>query len=342
MAFWVVRAGKHGENEAYVLERSVVAIGWDDLDDISAIQDREALQQLMDEAYPDQSISTRRIWTGEVWAVKERIQIGDWVATPLKSRSAIAIGRIVGPYQFVANGPIDGKHQRRVQWVRTDFPRAEVDQDLLFSFGAVLTVFQVRRNNAEERLAALVQGGRPSSGSQGRKEGDAPDQDAAPTEIEQFAADQIASFIGRHFRGHELARLVAGVLSAQGYHVLVSPPGADGGVDIIAGTGAMGFDHPRLAVQVKSSDSPADVGVVRELQGVMPRFGADQGLVVSWGGFKDSVLREARQLYFQVRLWDAGDLVSALQANYERLPAELQAELPLKRVWALVLEQSDR
>ena len=69
-------------------------------------------------------------------------------------------------------------------------------------------------------------------------------------------------------------------------------------MSIIAGTGPMGFDRPRLAVQVKSSDSPVDVSVVRELQGVMPRFGADQGLVVSWGGYRESVVREARQLYF--------------------------------------------
>jgi restriction system protein len=98
----------------------------------------------------------------------------------------------------------------------------------------------------------------------------------------------------------------------------------------------MGFETPKLAVQVKSSDAPADVSVVRELQGVMPRFGAERGLVVTWGGFKESVVREARQLYFTIRLWDAGDIVNALQKNYTRLPPELQAELPLKQLWALV------
>ncbi|MBE0531707.1 MAG: restriction endonuclease [Rhodospirillales bacterium] len=79
--------------------------------------------------------------------------------------------------------------------------------------------------------------------------------------------------------------------------------------------------------------------VLRELHGVMPRFGATHGLIVSWGGFKDSVLREARPLYFQIRLWDAGDLVTALQETYEKLSPELQAELPLKRLWVLVEEE---
>ena len=81
-----------------------------------------------------------------------------------------------------------------------------------------------------------------------------------------------------------------------------------------------------------------DVSVLRELQGVMPTFGAEQGLIVSWGGFKDSVLREARRLFFQIKLWDAGDLVAALQSDYDKLPDDLQTELPLTRVWALISE----
>lgn len=31
----------------------------------------------------------------------------------------------------------------------------------------------------------------------------------------------------------------------------------------------------------------------------------------------------------------------ALTANYEKLPAEIQAELPLKQIWCLVKEDED-
>jgi restriction system protein len=147
------------------------------------------------------------------------------------------------------------------------------------------------------------------------------------------------AYISQKFRGHDLPRLVDEILRARGYHTQLSPAGPDGGVDIIAGRGAMGFDPPRACVQVKSSDSPVDVGVMRELQGVMKSFGAEQGLLVSWGGFKNSVLSEARRLFFEIRLWDAGDVVNALLEDYERMSAELQAELPLKRIWAMVPEE---
>ena len=71
----------------------------------------------------------------------------------------------------------------------------------------------------------------------------------------------------------------------------------------------------------------------------MATFKAEQGLLVCWGGFNTAVVREARLSFFSVRLWDAADLVAAILRNYERLSKELQTELPLKRLWALVLEE---
>ena len=81
--------------------------------------------------------------------------------------------------------------------------------------------------------------------------------------------------------------------------------------------------------------------VYRTLQGTMQTFKAEQGLLVCWGGFNKVVLAEARQGHFTVRLWDSRDLVEAIYRTYERLPAEIQAELPLKRVWMLVPEEAD-
>jgi restriction system protein len=207
-----------------------------------------------------------------------------------------------------------------------------------------LTVGQIKRNNIEERIRAMLAGRRPPVVSHSPEpvvedeEGIVTDT-GAPLDVEQYARVQIRSFIGRKFRGHDLARLVTELMKAQGYQTRMSPPGADGGVDIIAGRGPLGFEPPRICVQVKSSEEPASVNVLRELQGVVRSFGADHGLFVSWGGFKSSVINEARRLYFEIRLWDGGDLVERVLENYDQLPDEVQAELPLKRIWTLVPEQ---
>lgn len=330
MALWLVRAGRHGEQEALALDNDIAVIGWSDLPDLAPVKTREELEVLCRNTYPNDKPNTVTNWVGQIWAFRERIQVGDLVVLPFKSRSAVSVGRVAGPYQYRMDLGEDTHHTRPVQWLRTDLPRSTFEQDLLYSFGAFMTVCQIQRNNAEERVRAILQGQSP-----GDTEERAPEEIA---NLEEYARDQLRDYIARKFRGHELARLVNEILKAQGYQTALAPAGPDRGVDVIAGRGPMGFDRPRLCVQVKSSDSPVDVGVLRELQGVMKNFGAEQGLLVSWGGFKNSVISEARRLFFEIRLWDTGDLVRALIENYDQLSEEMRAEIPLKCFWALVLE----
>jgi restriction system protein len=264
------------------------------------------------------------------------MQPGDLVILPLKSRSALAVGEVKGSYKFRADLPDNVRHTRPVKWLRTDLPRSALGQDLLYSLGAIQTVCRIQRNNAETRIRAVLSTGKDPGFAGKPTDGGGDDADTVLHDLERAARDQIQKHIGQHFKGHDLARLVNALLVAQGYRTHASSPGADSGIDITAGRGPLGFDVPRLGVQVKSSDQPLDVKPLRELQGVLKTFGAGHGLLVSWGGFKASVIQEGRKSYFEVRLWDADDLVDAILEHYDALPADLRAELPLKRIWTLV------
>ena len=103
----------------------------------------------------------------------------------------------------------------------------------------------------------------------------------------------------------------------------------------------MGFDSPRICVQVKSGRQAAGVSVLRELQGVMQTFKADHGLLVSWGGFARPAEQEARSMHFNIRLWSSDQLLEAVFDNYEHLPADVRSELPLKRLWALIQDETE-
>jgi restriction system protein len=335
MALWMVRAGRNGEQEEGALEHGVVAIGWNELPDLSSIRSRDELRALYEEYYPTETKMKVANAVGQLWAFISRIQPDDLAAIPLKTRSAFAIGRVTGPYEYRVDLRPNILHVRPVEWIDTDLARTafEQDQDLLYSFGAIMTVCQIQRNDAELRVRAILAGERVPWPPFGEEEG------LEVVDVEQAARDQILGHISTHFRGHALARLVDAVLQAQGYVTKVSDPGPDGGVDILAGAGPMGFDQPRLCVQVKSSDSAADVNVLRSLKGTMGDFGAEQGLLVSWGGFTRPTLDEARHTFFAVRLWDSDGLIDAVLRNYDALPDKLQADLPLKRIWALVLEE---
>jgi restriction system protein len=86
------------------------------------------------------------------------------------------------------------------------------------------------------------------------------------------------------------------------------------------------------------SDFMETTRVLRELQGVMQRVNAKQGLLVAWEGFTKDAIQEARNVFFSMRLWDQGVLLNEISKYYEQFEDELKAELPLKRIWTLVEE----
>jgi restriction system protein len=339
MSLWLVRAGKHGEDENTALDKGIAIIGWIEMTDVSNIQCYEDMKQKYSEVYPDISSKAVMNKAAQLWAFLKRIQKDDFVVLPLKTRSLIAIGKVVGNYQYQ-----DGRHTRKVQWIKDGIPRSVFGQDLLYSFGAFMTVCQIKRNNAEDRVKAILDG-KPDPHLSGKKVKPAIDKiqdeidssEESLVDLEEQAFDQIRRLIGAKFRGHNLTRLVEAILNTHGYQTYRAPEGPDGGVDILAGYGPMGFDKPRICVQVKSGGIQND-SVVRELEGVMSRVGADQGLFVSWEGFNKTAIGNVRDGFFKVRLWDDKKLICNLLSCYEKLPDEIQAELPMKRIWVVVPE----
>ncbi len=343
---YLVRAGRNGEDETYFLDNNAALIGFTEYPDLSGCKDYDAVLKLVKNTKQDLTSRAAGNHAGQLWAFAVAMRPGDLVVLPRKLTSQVAIGRVTGPYSYKK---IDGvlRHTRPVEWLRPDVPRTAFEQDLLYSFGSLLTVCNVTRNNAVKRVSEVLSGKtdpgfQPDIALKPSKNGPVGnDADNTTPDLEQAAHDQIVAHIQSRFSGHGLSRLVEAVLNAEGWVTKLSPPGPDGGVDILAGRGSLGLDQPRLCVQVKSQPAPADVTVYRTLQGSMQSFKAEQGLLVAWGGFNKAVQNESKQGYFAVRLWESRDLVEAIYRNYERLPAEIQADLPLKRVWVLVNEDSE-
>jgi restriction system protein len=92
-------------------------------------------------------------------------------------------------------------------------------------------------------------------------------------------------------------------------------------------------------VQVKSEQTAIDRPTLDQLIGTMQNFHAEQGLLVSWGGFKPTVLRELPAQFFRVRLWDQQTLIDELVMNYDKIDADIRAEIPLKRIWTIATEE---
>lgn len=344
MAIWLIRAGSHGEYEQKFIQENRVYVTWDDLDvDLAKLTERPELVAAMMQRYPDRKPKAIMNWVSQVWPFAHEMKKGDLVVLPLKSQPAIQIGEITGDYHFEPAGPDPYFHWRPVKWIAEAVPRANFGKDLLFTFGAFLTICRVQRNNAEQRIADMrANGWKPETIAAATK-ATAPvtDEAAEDTNLEELARDQIAQLIAARFKGHGLTRLVEAILKAQGYTTYRSPEGADGGADILAGAGPLGFGAPRLCVEVKSESGPIDRPTVDKLLGAVQKFGADEGLFVSWSGFKSNVQKELAASFFRVRLWTQKELLEQLFAHYDHLDEDLKAELPLKRIWTVAAQEEE-
>lgn len=338
---WIVRAGARGEQELDAITQGKLLLGFIETGDLTGLNDREAIRKRLHEVSPEAGAKQLLNFAAQLNQFVNTIEQGDLVVLPRKLTSGVAIGRVTGPYVFDPNGA--SRHTRTIDWLKEAVPREAFGQDLRHSFGAFLTVCEVKRNEAVARVQTVLATGSdpgPLLGKQGKaaikaapEEIDAEDVEI---DIEDLASQQIVSLIKAHFAGHDLALLVAEILRIEGYLTKASPPGPDGGVDILAAGGRLGLGEDRICVQVKSGDGPATQDVVLKLLGSMRTSKANTGLLVSVGGVNGPAQKMIDGEFFAVRLWQMPELLAALFSAYPHLSDETRAKLPLKQVWAPV------
>lgn len=340
---WLVRLGKHGEQEPHALETGELVLGFQ-FGDLTDAKDRDAILRIIETASPETNPKRQLNFAAQLNQFCNTMQIGDLIVVPLKTESRITIGEVTSNCTMTSGG----NPMRRVRWLRPDVPRDAFRQDLLYSFGAFMTVCEITRNDALSRVEAVARTGRDPGYEAGAfapktspASSDATSAEDADKELDKLARDQIERRIASAFAGHDFTELIGAILTAQGYLVRVSPPGSDQGIDIVAGRGALGFDSPRLVVQVKSGNIVADQPTLQALIGAVQDAHADQGLLVSWGGYKRTVDQRRNELFFRIRLWGRDEVLDALFEVYDRLPEAIRAELPLKRAWMLVPDSEE-
>ncbi|MFF3375438.1 CBS domain-containing protein [Streptomyces sp. NPDC002680] len=166
MRAWVVRAGENGEREHTALAEGMLLAGWLGLGDLTGTATRDDVKAAVAATYPDEGPYTVGNWTGQLFRFAHEIQPGDLVALPLKSLR-VAIGRVAGGYEYLADAADGLRHVRRVEWLVKDIDRQAIQSDLQDSMGSLLTVFELSRFGAADRIAALTDGksdpGRPDA-----------------------------------------------------------------------------------------------------------------------------------------------------------------------------------
>ena len=156
-------------------------------------------------------------------------------------------------------------------------------------------------------------------------------------EAEEQAWSEIENYL-KTMPPYDLQKLVAALLKAMGYHVSwISPPGKDGGIDILAWNDPLGTKPPRIKVQVKREQNSTNVGTLRSFMALLGDN--DVGLFVSTGGFTRDAEDEARtQQSRQVTLVNLQRLFELWVEHLDKLDEEARDLLPLKPIYFLAPE----
>lgn len=311
-------------------EASRVCIGWYEIGSLAALRSRDEFNKTVGATYLKYRRGQVISAASTLYRFVREIKLGDSVITYGPSERVYLVGTVVGEYEFLPNLSAEQPHVHRVEW-HGQVPRDSLSVGARNSLGSTLTLFQIPVDVAEEIHVSLEGKVKPRAESLVTPNA---------TETEQVE-DLYKDIQGKGFEfikdkvnlldWEDMQELVAGLLRAMGYKTRISPSGADRGKDIVASPDGLGFEDPRIVVEVKHRGAAMGSQEIRSFIG--GRHANDKGLYVSTGGFTKDARYEAERAPIPLTLMDLDDLVKSLLEHYEKMDIDMQRLIPLRKVY---------
>ena len=153
---WMVRAGKHGEDEEYVLSHNMAMLGFVE----HSAPETDTLAEYRAKMREDTGGSAHEIGAtaGQVWSFAHDILEGDIIVLPRKrDDKRIHWGRVEGDYEHreVEGQKGQRRHTRPVRWERKGVDRSRLSQ-FKNALNAFRTVKEFEKSEGPRVLAALL------------------------------------------------------------------------------------------------------------------------------------------------------------------------------------------
>ncbi|MBV9071915.1 MAG: restriction endonuclease [Acidobacteria bacterium] len=329
---WMVRAGQGAYVADEFASRSCVAIGWPEVGDLTDARSVADVRAAYFRAYPDAKPGEVGNAVAMLHKFRATFKLGDHVVSYNRAAREYLVGKIAGDYQFLPGVVTDHPHVRSVDW------SGRVSRDLLRvssrnTLGSTLTLFSLPREVWDD-ITQAVRGDISATLTAPEAEQVAQEK----VEIEESRQDTQARALElikdklSRLDDVQMEQLVAALLRAMGYRTRVSPKGPDRGVDVFASPDGLGFQEPRIKVEVKHRLRTA-IGApeVRSFLGAL-RPG-DRGLYVSSGGYSREAKYEAERANIPITLLDLDELAAAVVTFYESFDLEGRALISLVKVY---------
>ena len=157
-AFWVVRAGRTGEEEKYILENNIITIGWN-AGDLSLFKDKENLKREFTKLNPTFKKQSIAMISSELWKFAKEIKKGDIIMLPQLAKDSnhnIAIAQVIDDYRYREDLP-EIKNIRPVLWLHRNIPINEFMDDAKDSFGIPSTLYRINKLSAIQSIIETMQ-----------------------------------------------------------------------------------------------------------------------------------------------------------------------------------------
>ncbi len=97
---WMVRAGQHAHLYNEFKEKGIVAIGWNDVGDLSQITNPDQIKNVVRKTYSDYKPAKKSITAGQLIRFKFNFKLGDYVITYNPEDREYLIGEIISDYMY--------------------------------------------------------------------------------------------------------------------------------------------------------------------------------------------------------------------------------------------------
>lgn len=311
---WCVRAA-FGTYTNHFLGGGYVAIGWNEVGDLSAIATREEIYARYRAAYPQDSNIVTGQQVGQINRFALEMRDGDYVITPDADTELLHYSLLTPNSAYYFFGGDDGcpyPHRRKVEWAKKPLGRSGFSVPFQNTSRSSLTVFSF--SQVEEFLAAI--------GKKAATPKLKPEYDAYAVVL-----DQILELDDREFE-----ILVGHLLTALGFEgsEVTGKPG-DGGVDATGELNVSNLAKVKVFVQAKRYKVGSKISgrTVRELRQAIP-FGG-QGAFITTADFQHGAADVALEQGFpRIGLINGRQLVDLLIEHWSDIPEEFRLRLGLK------------
>jgi restriction system protein len=320
----MIRAGNDNELVEEFESRSLVAVGWEELGDVSDVSSHEEMKVRFNSTDEYSDHNSRRLAqnAGQVNRFALEVEEGHLALSYDKTEREYLVGEVISDYEWKpSDHPPGYPHVRRVDW-RDTVSRDEFTTSTKNTLGSTLTVFSL--DGCIDEITGILSGETPDESED--------EEDTVPfvDEVES-QADELISDILANMDPFVFEELVAAVLRAMGYHAKKTRDSRDRGIDVVAHPDSLGFESPYIKAQVKRQQSKVGSPEMQQFSGALGN--GERGLFVSTGGYTSGARSEARNAEQRVTLIDRDEFIYLLTQHYDDLESEYQATVPLKQVY---------